>query len=255
MTDGPARRLGKLPPRFDRRTLRFGRYLTRDLPAPPGSVDYATPVKNWPMMCNDRTGDCTCAAAGHMIEEWTANTGKPRIPSDSAIQTAYEHFAGGDPDRGVAMLDVLKFWRVTGIGGDRIHAFSQLEPENSSEARDSIYLFGNCYVGLALPDFAVAPGTDFLSTPWSVPPQGAVGGAAPNPANGHCVPLVAYDARRVWVVTWGALKPMSWPFYETYMDEAYAVLSLDWINTELGRSPSGFDLAGLEQDLRSVTGD
>jgi hypothetical protein len=249
----PPRRLGKLPPRFDPRTLRFARYLERELAPPPTSVDYATPVKNWPMMGNDTTGDCTCAAAGHMVEEWTANTGKARILTDSAILTAYAHFSGGDPERGASMLDVLNFWRQTGIGGDRILAYAQLEPRNASEAQDAIYLFGNCYLGLALPDFAVAPGTDFLATPWSVPPQGAVGNAAPNPENGHCVPLVAYDARNAWAVTWGALKPMTWQFFVTYMDEAFAVLSPDWINTKLGRSPSGFDLAGLEQDLKAVT--
>jgi hypothetical protein len=248
-------KLGKLPPRLDPRTLRFGNYLARDLPPPPASADYATPVHNWPMMGNDRVGDCTCAAAGHMIEEWTANTGKARVPSDSTILAVYDHFSGGNPDRGAAMLDVLKFWRVTGIGGDRIQAFAQLEPGNSSEARDAVYIFGNCYLGLALPDFAVAPGTNLLSTPWRVPPQGPVGNAAPNPANGHCVPVVAYDSRNAWVVTWGALKPMTWQFYETYMDEAYAVLSHDWINVELGRSPSGFDLAGLERDLAAVTSD
>jgi len=248
-------KLGKLPPRFDPRTLRLGAYLERDLAPPPTSVDYAAAVRSWPMMGNDRYGDCTCAAAGHMIEEWTANTGKAKTPSETTILAVYDHFSGGDPDRGVAMLDVLKFWRATGIGGDRIHAFAQLEPANVSEAMDATYLFGNCYVGLALPDFAVAPGSDFLATPWSVPPQGPTGAAAPNPANGHCVPLVAYDPRNVWVVTWGALKPMTWQFYRAYMDEAYAVLSSDWINAKLGRSPSGLNLAGLEKDLAAVTGE
>lgn len=245
-------RLGKLPPKFDPRTLRFGKYLAPDLAPPPSSVDYATPVRNWPMMANDTTGDCTCAAAGHMIEEWTANTGKVRILSDATILTAYDHFAGDDPDRGAAMLDVLKFWRTTGIGGDRIEAFAQLQPQSPSEARDAVYLFGNCYLGLALPDFAVAPGSDFLATSWSVPPQGPVGVAAPNPENGHCVPIVAYDARSAWVVTWGALKPMSWEFFQAYMDEAFAVLSPDWVSTKLGRAPSGFDLATLQRDLAAI---
>jgi hypothetical protein len=245
-------KLGKHPPRFDPRTLRLAKYLGADLPAPPASIDYADAVKRWPMMGNATTGNCTCAAAGHMVEEWTANTGKVRVLSDSAILTAYDHFSGGRPDAGAGMLDVLKFWRTTGIGGDRIAAFAQLELRNDAELRDTLFLFGNCYLGLALPNFAVAPGTDFLATPWTVPPQGPVGNAAPNPANGHCVPIVAYSPRNLLVVTWGSLKTMSWPFYTAYSDEAYAVLSPDWINTKLGRSPSGFDLAGLESDLAQV---
>jgi hypothetical protein len=246
-------KLGKLPPKFDRRTLLLGSYLTRDLAPPPASVDYAKAVPRWPMMGNDRFPDCTCAAAGHMVEEWTANTGKVRILSDRAVLTAYEQLAGGKPGRGLAMLDVLKYWRATGIGGDRIHAFVQLQPRSEGEARDAVYLFGSLYLGLALPDFAVTPGSDFLAVPWVVPGSGPKGDAAPNPANGHCVAAVAYDARNLWVVTWGALKSMTWSFFQTYMDEAYAVLSLDWISTRLGRSPPGFDLETLNRDLTRVS--
>ena len=45
---------------------------------------------------------------------------------------------------------------------------------------------------------------------------------------------------------------MSWQFYDAYMDEAFAVLSGDWINKRLGTAPSGFDLAALQQDLARV---
>lgn len=245
-------RLGKLPPKFDRRSLLLASYLTRDLAPPPASVDYAKAVPRWPVMGNDRIPDCTCAAAGHMVEEWTANTGKVRILSDRAILTAYDQLADDAPDRGLYMLDVLKYWRTTGIGGDRIHAFAQLQPRSESEARDAIYLFGNLYLGLALPNFAVIPGTDFRTVPWVVPAVGPTGDAAPNPTNGHCVAAVAYDVRTLWVVTWGSVKPMSWSFFQTYMDEAFAVLSLDWISTRLGRSPPGFDLDALNRDLERV---
>ena len=246
-------KLGKLPPTFDARTLRLGTYFRAGLPPAPASIDYATPVKAWPMMANDSTGDCTCAAAGHMIEEWTANTGAEVTLPDSAILAAYNHFAHGNPDAGVSLLALLKYWRTTGISGDQIQAFAQLEPQNQGEARDSVYLFGNCLIGLALPDFAVAPGSNFLATPWVVPPQGPVGNAAPNPQNGHAVPGVAYDSRNVWVVTWGALKSMSWQFYSTYSDEAYAVLSPDWIRAQQHTAPPGFDLAALEADLEQIT--
>jgi len=151
------------------------------------------------------------------------------------------------------MLDVLKYWRKTGIGGDKITAFVQLEPKDDIQARDAVNIFGNCYIGVALPNFAVAPDTNFLDTPWVVPPQGPVGDAAPNPKNGHCIPAVGYDARNLYVVTWGALKSMSWQFFDAYMDEAFAVLSGDWISTKVGTSPSGFDMAALQKDLAAVT--
>ncbi|HKW18571.1 MAG TPA: hypothetical protein VJO35_13775 [Terriglobales bacterium] len=249
----PTFKLGKQRAKHDSRTLQFGTYLTGELPAPPAAVDYGAPVKQWPMMGNDNYGDCTCAAAGHMIEEWTANTGGAEILPDAAILRAYDHFSHGDPEAGANMLDVLNYWRKTGIGGDKIFSFAQLEPQNDLQLKDAISIFGNCYIGLELPDFAVAPGTDFLKNPWSVPAGGPVGNAAPNPNNGHCVPAVAYDSRYIYVVTWGAIKTMSWQFYHAYADEAFAVLSTDWIDKKLGKTPSGFDMAGLEHDLAPVT--
>ena len=245
-------KLGKHQPTFDMRTLAFGKYLTAELPPPPVSVDYSKPVPEWPMMGNDYYGDCTCAAAGHMIEEWTAHTAVEKTLTDPQILAAYNHFAKGVPDAGANMLDVLKYWRKTGIGGDKITAFTQLEPKNDTQTKDAINIFGNCYIGVALPDFAVPPGQDFLTIPWVVPPQGPVGNAAPNPLNGHCIPAVGYDARNLYVVTWGALKSMSWQFYNAYMDEAFAVLSSDWINSETHLTPAGFDLAALQADLAAV---
>lgn len=246
-------KLGKHPPRFDNRTLLLGKYLMKELSPPPPSVDYGKAVSTWPMFGNDKLGDCTIAAAGHMIEDWTANTGVEKTLPESAIVTAYDYFSKGNPDAGANMLDVLNYWRKTGIGGDKILAFAQVEPKNNLQTQDSVYLFGSCYIGLALPNFAVAPGTNFLDTPWIVPPSGPVGDAAPNPNNGHCVPAVAYDPRNLWVVTWGALKSMSWQFYTTYADEAFAVLSLDWINKHLKTAPPGLNLQALEADLRAVT--
>jgi hypothetical protein len=53
------------------------------------------------------------------------------------------------------------------------------------------------------------------------------------------------------VVTWGALKSMSWQFYDAYADEAYAVLSEDFLGAS-GGTVAGFDLAQLKADLASL---
>jgi hypothetical protein len=246
-------KLGKHPPKFDTRTLLLGKYLTEELNPPPTSVDYGKKISAWPMFGNDTLGDCTIAAAGHMIEDWTVNTGVEKTLPESEIETTYNHFSKGNPDAGANMLDVLNYWRKTGIGKDKIYAFAQIDPKNNLQTQNTIYLFGNCYIGLALPNFAVAKGTNFLDIPWVVPPSGPVGDAAPNPNKGHCVPAVAYDPQNIWVVTWGALKSMSWQFYATYADEAFAVLSPDWINTQLKTAPQGLNLKALEADLAAVT--
>src|SRR5271170_8035584 len=78
-------KLGKQSPRHDPRTLLFATYATAALPAPPPSLDLTTRMKvPWGMMDNAQVGDCTCAAAGHLIMEWTANAqSKTVTPTDA----------------------------------------------------------------------------------------------------------------------------------------------------------------------------
>ena len=44
------------------------------------------------MMLNDSIGDCTCAAAGHLIMEWTANAGKEVVPADGVLARVLAEF-------------------------------------------------------------------------------------------------------------------------------------------------------------------
>ncbi|SNT27431.1 hypothetical protein SAMN05421770_106246 [Granulicella rosea] len=244
-------KLGKRPALYDSRSLAFGAYLTPQLPPPPDSVDYGKAVPSWPMYLNDQYGDCTCAAAAHMIQTWTANAGAMRSPSDNDVLAFYEHFTTPGPENGCNMLDVLNYWQGVGLGGDKIAAFAQIEPKNNTQVKDAVNLFGSCYIGVALPYFAVnAP--DLSKVPWVVPASGPVGEAAPDPQGGHCIPAVAYDSRNLYVVSWGAIKAMSWQFYDTYADESYAVLSQDFVAD--GKSPVGFDMAQLQADLTALRG-
>jgi nucleoside phosphorylase len=244
-------KLGKSPRVVDDRTLRFSRYVTSALPTPPQQVNYGQKVTNWPMYSNSTYGDCTCAAAGHMIQNWTATASTLVTPPEQTVIKFYEHFVGAPPppDAGCNMLQVLKYWRKAGLDQHKILAFASLEPKNHTEAMDALYLFGSLYIGVELPDFAVQG--DMLAVPWVVPPQGPVGDAAPNPNNGHCIPAVAYDARNLYIVTWGAIKAMSWQFYDAYADEAFAVLAEDFIAAN-GDNVAGFNLTQLKDDLEQI---
>lgn len=245
-------RLGKSPARLDGRTLQLAHYLKPELlPPPPAAADWGRKVRSWPMMANDRIGDCTVAAAGHCIEEWTTDAGAPVIVPDPAIVAAYSAVSGYDPvsgehDNGANELDVLNYWRQRGVGGHRIRGYVALEPRNLDHVRDVVSIFGNCYIGLALP---VTAQTQRV---WAVPPGGPAGQGAPGSWGGHAVPVVAYDPRELTVVTWGALKRMTWGFWEAYCDEAYALLSDDFLTAE--KTPAGIDLVTLEADLHQVTG-
>jgi hypothetical protein len=183
--------------------------------------------------------------------DWTANTGKEVVPSDQQIVAAYSAITGYNPvtgahDTGAAELDVLKYWQAKGIAGHKVMAFVALEPGNHTHIMDAVYIFGGCYIGVQLPQ--TAQGQDI----WTVPPGGTTGPGAPGSWGGHAVPVVEYDQRGLTVVTWGQLLRMTWAFWEAYCDEAYAILSQDFL--EENKTPDGFDLVALKADLKAVQG-
>lgn len=122
-------------------------------------------------------------------------------PSTEAISG----FNPSDPksDQGAAELDVLNYWRKSGIGAYQIDAYVALEPHSVEHVKDAIAIFGNCYIGLALPVTAQQ------QVVWTVPPGGPVGRGAPGSWGGHAVIVVGYDQRTLTVVTWGRLKQIS----------------------------------------------
>src|SRR5262249_9577136 len=91
MADHSQMRLGKAAPRHAPRPLQFaGSRQPPARPEPPTSSDSTAKVTPpWGMMENDRYGDCTCAAAGHLIMEWSANAGAQAAVSDDSVIKAY----------------------------------------------------------------------------------------------------------------------------------------------------------------------
>lgn len=249
------RKLGKLAPRHDPRTLRLERYTSR-LPTPPATVDWSKKVTSLGMMLNDRIGDCTCATAGHMIQTWTANDAAQVTIADADVLRAYSAVSGYDPatganDNGAVELDVLKYWQRTGIGGHKLFAFAAIPVGDVVTLRQAVWLFGGAYIGVSLPQLAmdqVAAGR-----PWTLPSwydrlrgRGRIIG-------GHAVSICAYTPTAFYVHTWGQVQPVSLSWLARYADELWAVLPVsDWTNEDR-QSPSGFDFATLRADLTAVT--
>lgn len=213
------------------------------------------------MMANDALGDCTCAAAGHMIECWTSNLGDAFTPSTAQIIAAYSAVSGyvsGNPatDNGAVELDVLNYWRQQGIAGHKIDAYAALDVAAAASNRQNhecfkqgIALFGGAYIGLALPLSAQQQNVWDIPSLWSrLRSQ-----SAPGSWGGHAVPVLAYDSSGLTCITWGEKKRMTWEFFTQYCDEAYAPLSPDWLSAQ-GTDPSGLDLAQLTADLSAISG-
>lgn len=247
MIDHSTMKLGGKPPRHDRRTLRLADYVTTQL-VPHPRVDWLAKVTNLGMMGNDVVGDCVFASPGHLIQSWTANNGNQVILPDSAILKGYSDVTGyvpGDPstDNGTITLDMLNYWRKTGIGGHKLFAYVGLEPRNKTHVELAIDLLGGSTIGLALPVSAqrqrvwsVTGGDDALFGSWG----------------NHEVPLLNYGPTGVTCVTWGEPKTITWSFLFKYCTEAFGLLSDDWA-TGTKNSPSGFSFSDLQADLAQIT--
>lgn len=196
------------------------------------------------MLGNDAYGDCTFAGAAHLSQCWADNAGRPFTPDDRAVVAEYLSFTGGE-DTGCVELDVLKRWRADGIVEHKIGAFAALAGADHEHLRQTVYLFGGAYLGVALPLSAKNQAV------WDVPPEGPIGRGSPGSWGGHCVVVVAYDATGPIVVTWGQLMQMTWAFYDAYVDEAYAILAEDFLS-DTNTAPNGFDIAALAADLALV---
>lgn len=215
-----------------------------------GAVDWYSRVADWPMMGNDDVGDCTCAAAGHVIQQWTTYTdAAPVVMSTDRVIAAYSAVSGyvpGDPatDRGALCGAVLKYWMRTGMntpdgGPDTLTAFARVSASDFETVRRAIATFGNLYTGIALP--LSAQNEDV----WSSTAD------APGSWGGHCVPLVGYNETGPICVTWGALKQMTWDWWDHYAEEAYALLSPDWMRAT-GTDPAGVNWDRLAGALAAI---
>jgi hypothetical protein len=245
-------KLGKLPPKHDPRTLCFAKYLkTGSLPVAPDVLDsWTQKISTFPMYLNDKLGDCGIAGMGHLIETWTACSGTEFSPTDDDILTAYAAISGYDPvtgdnDNGINLLDGLNYWKATGVASHKIDSFMSVEAQNDDHLREAMYLFGSAYVGVQLP--ISAQGQDI----WTVPTGGPRGDGTPGSWGGHCIQLIAYDSDFVTCVTWGSLKKMTWAWWNTYGDEAWAIISPDWVSSNTN-APNRFNYAELQSDLQAI---
>jgi hypothetical protein len=215
-------------------------------------VDWYGKVAAWPMYGNDSIGDCTCAGVGHLIQAWTANAGTEVTLPDASIVGLYERFGynpadvqpdGTNPtDKGAVEQDVLQSLVDNPVDGHEIVAFTQVDHTNPTLMKAALDQFGGLYVGIECPEsmqqqFAAGEVIDFV-------PGSPVEG-------GHCIVIVGWDTEFIYIVTWGKLVKMTWAFWTAYGDEAWAVITKDWIEAN-GETPSCLDLQGLLAAFRAL---
>lgn len=241
----------------DERTIRLAALLTPQLPKVPREWRMAHNTHSWPMFGNDRLGDCTCASfGGHRVIAQEASAQQRRtIPVSEqdviALYSAVTGYRPDDPstDQGAYLLDVLRYARRQGYGREAdgtphtIGAYAKVDLDKDEMVKQGAHLFGGLYLGLALPVTAQDQQV------WDVAGDGP--DAQPYSWGGHAVWMVGYDKKGITLITWGSEQRATWAWFERYCDEAWAVISEDFLRGS-GKTPQGFDVGQLQQLLSQL---
>ena len=262
MISKPSKRLvsnlksGKLPYVHDARTFHLKEYLSQEPTIKiPKEYNWATKVHphKWSSFGNLKINNCTCAAAGHLIMSWTANIGRLDKPTTKAIVQAYSDITGFNPKTDgigepIEAIKALKYWRKHGIDGRKITAFAKLSFRNHDQLKQAIYFYGGCYVGLNLPKSAEKQ--YFESKKWTVPRTGPTGIGEPGSWIGHALTITGYSKNELTAITWGKVITMSVDFWDTYVDESYAVFSGDFVRDS--HTPTKINVEVLRKDIETL---
>lgn len=220
----------------------------------PAVIDWHSKVPSYPMLLNDRLGDCTSAGWWHLVQTWTAYAGSEFVPTDQNALDLYELFGynpantqpdGSNPsDQGAVEQDVLGRLAQAPVDGHGCVAFAQVDHTSADEMKAALAVFGGLYVGIQCPQsmqqqFGAGDVIDYV-------PGSPVEG-------GHCIVIVGWDADYIYVVTWGEVARMTWNFWAHYGDEAWVVVTKDFIEAN-GMSPTGLSLATMLTDFHQITG-
>jgi hypothetical protein len=247
-------KLGKTPPKFNRKTLGFKGMLKADAPAPPEKLwrEYKVPADAWGMFGNDTIGDCTCAAVAHLLMLVTAHTGKMIIPELADVIAMYSAVSGYDPstganDNGAAITDVLNYWQTTGLAGHKILGWAAIDQSNLLHRKQGMYIFGANDIGIQCP--ASAQSQFSAGETWDVvADDGGIEG-------GHCIDEFGYGADGTDFSTWGrGDQKATNAWAQKYVDEAYCVITQDWLNNADGLAPNAMDLDALNAALAEIKG-
>lgn len=255
MPQYPTKKLGRLPRKFSPKIPHFSALLQSvpTLPPLPANVDNTGGQTEWSVMLNDSLGDCTCAAFYHARQIWSKACSNEDTQPDSSVLALYEATCGyipGDPstDNGGAEQDVLAYLHSTGAPlangtRDKILAFIEVDQRNMEDVHRTIYECGLAYIGFNVPSSVMPPNGETPKV-WDV-----VKGET-DPIGGHAIILTGYKENgNMGLISWGENYEMTPAFFSAFVDEVYAIASLDWVKAT-GNTPLGMTLDELASQMR-----
>lgn len=217
-------------------------YVQGKLPEPP--IVFSAPIcGDWGMLGNDTVSDCTIAASAHLMAADNIEVGKAD-PLPTQEQAIAQYFAmSGGQDNGLVVHDVLNAWTTQGLFNqtpafNKIAAYAPVNLHNLGDIQCAIAYYGGCYIGVELPASALDQSKE--NQPWTLAKN------SPN-LGGHAIVLVGYDQSWAYGVTWGKIVAIAYPWLLRYLDEAWAVISQEFV--EAGRGPLNLDISTLQKDI------
>lgn len=230
------------------------------LPPPPASLDLtaaaSTPLAN--VYDNDHLGDCVIAGYYHVkaVETGNATPDGAFVATDGQILADYAAIGGyvvGDEstDQGCDEVTALDHWHDPGDqAGTKIAGYVLLDATNVQELQIALYLFGNHYFGVELPDGWISPFPSGPGFTWDV-------AGDPDPNNGHCFIGAGYETTGVLIDTWGMLGRITYAAIAKYAAAAaggqvYAILTPDQLAAGQTKAPNGVDWSALQANLAAL---
>jgi hypothetical protein len=237
MSDRTPGLLGRLPGQIPVGLHDLGYYAAGPLPQAPKTVECPR-VGAWGMLANDIVGDCGVAGLEHgfMADAWIAREKETQADANQARDYYFTYTDG--QDSGVVLSQYLAYVRQHPYYGHRIDSFAPVGVHDIPLLQTCVYLFGFAYTGIIV---TTGMQQAFAAhQPWTTSELGAVLG-------GHCVPLVGYDERYLYAVTWGGIQAITYPAWHYISSEAWACLTGEFVaHNGDGR---GVNLAALRADL------
>jgi hypothetical protein len=172
---------------------------------------------------NDELNDCSLAAAADIVQFWR---GAQQPLRSRSLLTQYAALSPAND--GVSTAAMFSVWEKTGILGNKIASVSAVKRTipalKSAIVHNSVlYAVVNLptsdgqistvlepYVAESLPSGAP-------NYPWTV------GNTGSGPLLEHAVVVAGYGPHYVYLVTWGAVQPVSWAWFLKYDVLIYAV--------------------------------
>ncbi len=249
-----AMKYGRKPVLHTTRTFRAGLVMARHLdklgPAPTSTNDYVAAVEkvvgaDWGMMGNDGYGDCVFADDAHQVMIITANTGAIVVPTTDQTLAQYSAETGfdqSDPstDNGADETTDCQYLVKNGFLGHKASDTAMVDPTNLDHMTWTVQLFGAAKLGVNWTKKQM----DQFNNGETITgdPNGEVDG-------GHDVVVVRRQGDQWWIVTFGKRVQADAGFIAA-AEECHALLWVDWAGQ--GNAPSGFNLAALDADLKSI---